>query len=72
MTWLILVGILVFFGLICLGVLFARKKLHLSDKKNTSDEHQIAEENVSRYLEDVTDPETQKEFEKYSNEENKD
>ncbi|MFA6755113.1 MAG: hypothetical protein WCR97_01205 [Bacilli bacterium] len=52
------------FALIALLVLLARKLLHLS-KKEKPDEKKVAEENLNRYLEDVDDKETQKQFDEF-------
>jgi len=61
---LILVGLIVFFGVIVLLVLFLRRKLNLVNTNKPTDEKQIAEENLARVLEDV-DEETQKQFDAY-------
>lgn len=63
--WFILVALIVFFGIIAIVVLIVRKSLKLNVGEKPSEE-KIAEENLDRILEDVKDPETQKQFEEYS------
>ncbi len=65
----ILIGLVGFFGLIALVVFFLRKYLKISNKnEKPTDETKIADENLSRYLQDVDDDETQKQFDDYSKE----
>lgn len=66
--WFILVLLVVFFGIIALVVFLLRKKLKISKTEKPKDEHKVAEENLSHYLQDVDDPETQKQFEEYEKE----
>lgn len=64
-TVVILVLLIAFFGGIVLLVLFLRKKLNLVNKDKPTDEKQIADENLSRILEDVDDEDTKKQFEEF-------
>jgi len=63
----ILVGLVIIFGIIVLAILLVKKFL-FKEEKPEMDEKQIAKENVERYLEDVEDEETKKQFEQYENE----
>ncbi len=65
----ILIGLIAFFGIIALIVFFLRKYLKISNKnEKPKDEAKIADENLSRYLQDVEDDETKKQFDEYSKE----
>ena len=65
----ILLGLVAFFGIIALIVFLLRKYLKISNKnEKPTDEAKIADENLSRYLQDVDDDETQKQFDDYSKE----
>jgi len=63
--WFILVCLLCFFGIIALVVLILRNRLKMNKNDKPKDEKKIAEENLSHYLQDVDDPEAQKQFEEY-------
>ncbi len=70
--WAILIFIIVIFGVLALGVfLLSKFVINKKDKEEKPDENTIAKENLSRYLEEVDNPETQKQFDEY-NQENKD
>lgn len=69
--WFILLGIVIFFGIIALIVFLLRKKLNFTKTEKPKDEHKIAEENLKTFLEDVEDPEMQKQFEEYEKSLNK-
>jgi ACR3 family arsenite efflux pump ArsB len=69
----VLIGLVAFFGLIALVVFFLRKYLKISNKNDKpTDETKIADENLSRYLQDVDDDATQKQFDEYSKEHQED
>ena len=73
--WFILIAIIVLFALIG-GISFLIYKLLNRNKKDEKPtEEEIAEETMSRYLEDVEDPKTEEEFKNYNegekNKENK-
>lgn len=59
--------IVLVFGAICLLVFLIRKFVINKNKsdKNEIDEKQAANETLSRYLEEVDDPEAQKQFDDY-------
>jgi|GEM_PF-1308727 hypothetical protein len=65
-TWLILVLLIAFFGVIALVVFLLRKRFKLNKTEKPKDEKEVAKENLSHFLEDVDDPETQKQFDEYS------
>lgn len=70
--WAILIFIIVIFGVLALGVfLLSKFVINKKDKEEKPDENTITKENLSRYLEEVDNPETQKQFDEY-NQENKD
>ena len=70
--WFYLIGLLLIFGIIALLIFLMRKFVI---KKNAKDEKPsdevIAEENLSRFLEDVDDPETLKQFDEFKDDTNK-
>jgi cytoskeletal protein RodZ len=70
--WFILVMLIVFFGVIALLVFILRSKFKISKTEKPKDDKQVAKENLSHYLQDVDDPETQKEFEEYEKKEQDD
>jgi|SRR5574344_1251838 cytoskeletal protein RodZ len=73
--WFILVLLIAFFGIIALLVFILRAKFKINKVEKPKDDKQVAKENLSHYLQDVDDPETQKEFDEYAKkeqEENKD
>lgn len=59
--------IVLVFGAVCLLVFLIRKFVINKDKgeKKEIDEKQAANETLSRYLEEVDDPEAQKQFDDY-------
>lgn len=64
--WFILIAIIVLFALIG-GISFLIYKLLNRNKKDEKPtEEEIAEETMSRYLEDVEDPKTEEEFKNYN------
>ncbi len=70
--WAILILIVLIFGVLALGVfLLSKFVINKKDKDEKPDEKTIADENLSRYLEEVDNPETQKQFDEYDKE-NKD
>ena len=70
--WAILIFIIVIFGVLALGVfLLSKFVINKKDKEEKPDENTIDKENLSRYLEEVDNPETQKQFDEYD-QENKD
>lgn len=60
--------IVLVFGAVCLLVFLIRKFVINKNKgdKKEIDEKQAASETLSRYLEDVEDPEAQKQFDEYN------
>ena len=56
----ILLGLVCFFGIIALVVFLLRKFLKISKTDKPKDETKVADENLNHYLEDVDDPEAQK------------
>lgn len=66
LPWFILVLLIAFFGIIALLVFLLRSKFKINKVEKPKDDKQIAKENLSHYLQDVDDPETQKEFEEYA------
>lgn len=70
---MILLLIIIVFGLIALLVFFIRKLMFKNKKDDKPDDETIVKENLDRYLEDVEDEATQKEFDKFedSNKEDK-
>ncbi len=75
-TGLYFLYIILVFGALCLIVFLIRKFVinKNKDKKEKPDEEKAASETLNRYLEDVKDPEAQKQFDEYeqnSNNENK-
>ncbi len=70
--WAILIFIVLIFGVLALGVfLLSKFVINKKDKEEKPDENTIANENLNRYLEEVDNPETQKQFDEYD-QENKD
>ena len=62
----ILICLIAFFAIVALIVFFLRKYLKISNKnEKPNDEVKIADENLSRYLQDVDDDETKKQFDNY-------
>lgn len=59
--------IVLVFGAVCLLVFLIRKFVINKNKgeKKEIDEKQAANETLSRYLEDIEDPEAQKQFDEY-------
>ncbi len=65
----ILIALIAFFAIVALVVFFLRKYLKISNKnEKPTDEVKIADENLSRYLQDVDDDETKKQFDNYAKE----
>ncbi|MCF0112808.1 MAG: hypothetical protein HUJ60_02405 [Bacilli bacterium] len=66
MAWLTPVIIVAVFGLIVLIVIIVKKKVKFfqSDEKPKSDK-EVASEELNRLLQDVDDPEAQKQFQDY-------
>ena len=71
--WAIFLFIVIIFGVLAFGVFLLSKFVinKNKDKEEKPDEKTLANENLSRFLEDVEDPETQKQFDEYEKE-NKD
>jgi len=68
----VLLGLLGFFGLIVLGVMFARNKINfLKIKKPEIDEKQAAKEELDRILVPIEDEEIQKQMDAAKNDEEK-
>ena len=65
---IILVLIIVVFAIIALLVFFIRKLIFKNKKEDKPDEDTIVKEDLNRYLVDVDDEETKKEFEKFEKE----
>ena len=64
--WAILIFIILIFGVLALGVfLLSKFVINKKDKEEKPDEKTLADENLNRYLEDIDDPETQKQFDEY-------
>lgn len=61
----ILFGLVCFFGIIALVVFLLRKFLKISKTDKPKDETKVADENLNHYLEDVDDPEAQKQFDEF-------
>ena len=66
-SWAILLLILGIFGLIALGVFLLRKFILNKNSSEEVDLEKAADENLSRILEEVEDPETKKQFEEFKN-----
>ena len=66
-SWAILLLILGIFGLIALGVFLLRKFILNKNSSEEVDLEKAADENLSRILEEVEDPETKKQFEEFRN-----
>lgn len=65
-TGMYLLYIVLAFGFVILVIILVKKFIiNKGKKKEDFDEAKMADENLSRYLEDVTDPETQKQFDEY-------
>ena len=69
-SWAILLLILGIFGLIALGVFLLRKFILNKNSSEEVDLEKAADENLSRILEEVEDPETKKQFEEFKNKKN--
>ena len=69
-SWAILLLILGIFGLIALGVFLLRKFILNKNNSEEIDLEKAADENLSRILEEVEDPETKKQFEEFKNRKN--
>ena len=69
--WAILLLIVLIFGVLAAGVfLLSKFVINKKDKEEEKpDEKTIASENLDRYLEDVDNPETQKQFDEYDKKE---
>jgi len=68
----VLLGLLGFFGLIVLGVMFARNKINfLKIKKPEIDEKQAAKEELDRIIVPIEDEEIQKQMHAAKNDEEK-
>lgn len=65
---IILILIIVAFAIIALLVFFIRKLMFKNKKEDKPDEDTIVKEDLNRYLVDVDDEETKKEFEKFEKE----
>lgn len=65
---IILILIIVVFAIIALLVFFIRKLIFKNTKEDKPDEDTIVKEDLNRYLVDVDDEETKKEFEKFEKE----
>ena len=69
-SWAILLLILGIFGLIALGVFLLRKFILNKNSSEEVDLEKAADENLSRILEEVEDPEAKKQFEAFKNQKN--
>ena len=69
-SWAILLLILGIFGFIALGVFLLRKFILNKNSSEEVDLEKAADENVSRILEEVEDPETKKQLEEFKNQKN--
>lgn len=69
-SWAILLLILGIFGLIALGVFLLRKFILNKNNSEEIDLEKAADENLSRILEEVEDPEAKKQFEEFKNQKN--
>lgn len=65
---IILILIIAVFAIIALLVFFIRKLIFKNKKEDKPDEDTIVKEDLNRYLVDVDDEETKKEFEKFEKE----
>lgn len=64
--------IVLVFGAIVLVVILLKKYVFNKNKtKDEIDEQKAADETLSRYLEDINDPQAQKEFDEFSEKQNK-
>lgn len=69
-SWAILLLIIGIFGLIALGVFLLRKFILNKNSSEEVDLEKAADENLSRILEEVEDPETKKQFEEFKKQKN--
>ena len=64
--------IVLVFGAIVLVVILLKKYVFNKNKtKDEIDEQKAADERLSRYLEDINDPQAQKEFDEFNEKQNK-
>ncbi len=64
--------IVLVFGAIVLVVILLKKYVFNKNKtKDEIDEQKAADETLSRYLEDINDPQSQKEFDEFNEKQNK-
>lgn len=64
--------IVLVFGAIVLVVILLKKYVFNKNKiKDEIDEQKAADETLSRYLEDINDPQAQKEFDEFNEKQNK-
>lgn len=64
--------IVLVFGAIVLVVILLKKYVFNKNKiKDEIDEQKAADETLSRYLEDINDPQAQKEFDEFNKKQNK-
>lgn len=64
--------IILVFGAIVLVVILLKKYVFNKNKtKDEIDEQKAADETLSRYLEDINDPQAQKEFDEFNEKQNK-
>lgn len=64
--------IVLVFGAIVLVVILLKKYVFNKNKtKDEIDEEKAADETLSRYLEDINDPQAQKEFDEFNEKQNK-
>lgn len=69
-SWFIFLLIVVLFGILTLAIFLIRKFLINKNKKEDApSDEKAAEETLDRYLEEIDDPETQKAFDEYKNNE---
>lgn len=67
--WMIFILILVIFGVLALGIFLIRKfVINKNKQEEKPTEEEAASDTLNRYLEDVEDPETLKEFDEYKKE----
>lgn len=68
--WAILIFIIAIFGVLALGVfLLSKFVINKKEKDDKPTEEELAKENLNRYLEEVDNPETQKQFDEFDNKE---
>ncbi|HKL72704.1 MAG TPA: hypothetical protein VJY64_00765 [Candidatus Onthovivens sp.] len=64
-TWTWIFIIIVFFAVIGLTAWLLHKVIHKNQKEEKPNEEKLVDENLNKFLEDVEDPETQKQIEEY-------